>query len=220
MEQAIVFLNSILFDPNCILFTSAFILLMIALVAEVIGFVLVGTGIITFLDHFIPHATPNHHIGDGFNILHWAKHKNVPISIWIAIILSIFTSIGLIIQIISQTNLGYTQNMFIVSLIAIIPAIFVAKWTSNVFGSIIFVDTTLAVDVEDLVGCSATIIIGKCAKDTPAECKIIDRHDKAHYMRAIPMDDAKEFTKSDSLIVSEVRGNIIVVREKVKFNFI
>jgi len=225
MELGIELFKSVIFDPNCIPFSIAFILLMVALVFEVIGLVLMGTGILSLLDHLIPDATPDHHFGAFFDILHWVKHKNVPVSIWMSIVLSVFAVIGFTIQTIAYVKLGYAVNMFVVSLIAITPAIFIAKLVSDVFGSFMFVDSTVAITVEDLVGCEASIVIGVSTQQNPAECKIVDRHGKPHYMMAVPFNASGVLTKSDSLVVLEVNGNMVYLDKKIekeytfKFNF-
>jgi hypothetical protein len=197
---------------------------MLALAFEVVGLILMGTGLLSLLDHLLPDASPDNHFGAFFDILHWAKHKNVPVSIWVSIVLSVFSVIGFIIQTVAYMKLGGAINMFIVSIIALTPAIFIAKWVSDVFGSFMFVDSTVAVTVNDLIGCDASIVIGVSTKETPAECKIIDKHGKPHYMMAVPFNASDTFSREDSLTIFEVNGNLVYVnkkdkKEEFKFNF-
>lgn len=210
-----VLLKSILFDANCIPFTVAFILLMSLLVIEIFGFLVAGMGIFALIDNLMPEI----HMSHDFNVLHWAKHKNVPVSIWLAVVLSIFSVIGLGVQAYNYITNGTTINPYILSVMASIPAILIAKWLSDAVGSIVFVDHTIAVTVEDLVGCKAKIVIGVATKNRPAECKIIDSHGKPHYMMCIPLNDTDSLSSDDGLRVSEVRGTSVVVEKVFEYGY-
>jgi len=202
--------KSVIFDPNCIPFTVAFVLLMLAFVFEIMGLILMGTGILTLLDNLIPDSLNDHDFG-----LDWAKHKNVPIAIWASIILAVFAIVGFTIQTLSVIHLGHTFNIFVVSIVSIIPAILIAKHSSYVLAESVFVDSTVAVTVNELIGCNASIVIGVSTKDTPAECKIVDKHGKPHYMMAVPFNRADTYTTYDSLVVMDVSGNRVLVAKKV-----
>jgi hypothetical protein len=202
---------SILFDANCILFTAAFILLMLSFVVEVLGFLIAGTGIFSFLDGLTPDIDSD--VEDHFtmNIFAWAKHKNVPVSIWVAIGLCVFSVLGLLIQVLAQKYLGHTINMFIVSIVSAIPAILVAKIMTYNLGKTIFIDETIAVEINDLVGLPAAITIGVAKKSNPAQCKINDKFGKPHYLMCVPLSDNEEYTRGDSLKVVKINGNLAIV---------
>ena len=204
-------MTNILLDTNCILFTSAFILLMIAFIGELLSFIVIGTGIFTFLDNFLPEIEPDTDFDDGVHLMSWAKHKNVPLSIWSALWLAIFATVGMTIQITATHYTGHTINMFLVSLVAGILAFVGSRYISLGLGKSVFVDLSSAVEVTSLVGSKASITIGKATKDRPAECKILDEHGKPHYLRCVPKNDGDVFGNTDILTVMDVVGNIVIV---------
>ena len=204
-------ISSILLDGNCILFTSAFILLMIAFLGELLSFIVIGTGIFSFLDTFMPEIEPDTDFDDGVHLMSWAKHKNVPLSIWSALWLAIFAVVGMTIQITATQYMGHTINMFLASAIAIIPAFFGARYVSQGLGTSVFVDLTSAVEITSLVGSKAAITIGKATSDRPAECKVLDEHGKPHYLRCVPKNDSDVFGNTDILTIIDIVGNIAIV---------
>lgn len=206
-----VFLN----DINFMFFIVAFVLLMLSFLAEAIGFLIVGTGIFSLIDGLIPDIdtdAPDFHGTFITNALSWAKHKNTPASIWMAIVLGIFSIIGFSIQAVSIAWVGHSINLVIASLVALVPALLIARKVCVGLGEVVFIDHTSAVSTEELIGCKAIITIGRATSTRAAECKIIDKKGGQHYMMCRAEVEGDEFINGDPLIITSVIGNDVTAR--------
>ena len=203
------------FDPNCMFFTSAFLLVMVMLGVELVGFMFAGMDLFAMIDSILPDFdTDSPDFDDGpvfYQLLGCAKHKNVPLAIWGVVLRALFAVVGAVLQIMMYDHFGHTMNLFAASVLAAIPAFATAKVITKGLGEKVFVDSSVAVSKEDLVGCKASITVGEAEVGRPAECKVVDKYGKSHYLMGVPFEVGSTLKTGQGLVVVKVLGSTVVV---------
>jgi hypothetical protein len=107
--------------------------------------------------------------------------------------------------------LTYLSPWWVPSLVSIVPSIFFTRAITGILGKVLNQEDKWLVSKEDLVGKSGIITLGTATAALPAEAKIIDQHEKPHYIRVSPFDKDKEYPKGTYIITVRLDGNVYKV---------
>ena len=70
-------------------------------------------------------------------------------------------------------------------------------------------DETTALSHDDFIGYTATIILGKSAKNHSAEASFIDKFNQKHYIMVEPENDDELYFQGDVVIITAKKSNSI-----------
>ena len=198
-------------DPNNVLFTAALILTVAAFSFETLGFVVAGIDLFGMLDTMLPDIDADFDDGPVFyQLLGWAKHKNVPFAIWAVMLTGIFGMLGLILQTYMNDQYGYTLRALYAVPACLIPTLLVTSYVTKGLGEHVFVDSSVAVTKESLIGCQGYITIGRASTERSAEASIKDRHGKTHLIMC--RADNGVLNKNDIVKIVQIIGDSAVAQ--------
>jgi hypothetical protein len=130
----------------------------------------------------------------------------VPLLIWLASLLFIFGSIGLIGQAWIASLFGAPLSAGWAMLAAGGAALPLNSLAARPLGAVMPKDETTAITLDDLVRRDAEIQIGTARAGSPARAKVIDRHGQAHFVMVEPHDAATQFTAGDTVLLLRREG--------------
>lgn len=130
----------------------------------------------------------------------------VPLLIWLASLLLIFGSLGLIGQTWIAGLLGAPLAPGWASLLAGAAALPLNGLAARPLAAIMPRDETTAVALDELVRRDAEIQIGTARAGSPARAKVIDIHGQAHFVMVEPHDAATAFTAGDTVLLVRREG--------------
>lgn len=145
---------------------------------------------------------------DAESPLAWLGVGEVPLLIVIVAFLAAFGVIGLAGQ---QLLLAFTGGLapallaVPAAILAALPATsVVARW----LGRIIPRDETTAIDPSMMVGKTATILVGRAARGSPARARAIDHFGQAHNLMVEPDNDDDIFGEGTHVLLVRREGNV------------
>lgn len=145
---------------------------------------------------------------DAESPLAWLGLGEVPLLIVIVAFLATFGVIGLAGQ---QLFLAFTGGLapallaVPAAVLAALPATsVVARW----LGRIIPRDETTAIDPSMMVGKTATILVGRAARGSPARARALDHFGQAHNLMVEPDNDEDIFGEGTHVLLVRREGNI------------
>ena len=207
-------------DQN-MLFAVLFSIVIIFFVIELLGLLFVGLDIAGLVDSIFPDIDLSIDVdvdaGAVSKILGWLKYKEIPLILALFMLMFFFTIIGYMIQWVCLQQLGNLLSWWVPSLISIVPSILLTRVFSGVLGKILSQEDTWTLSDQDLVGKLGIITLGTATVDLPASAKVIDQHDKTHYIRVSPLDKDKEYPQGTHIITVRLDGNIYRVIEDDDF---
>ncbi|WDA42258.1 OB-fold-containig protein [Erythrobacter sp. BLCC-B19] len=130
----------------------------------------------------------------------------VPLLIWLASLLLMFGSLGLIGQAWIADLLGAPLSAGWAMLAAGGAALPLNSLAMRPLGAVIPKDETTAIDLDDLVRRDAEIQIGTARTGSPARAKVIDIHGQAHFVMVEPHDAATELRTGDTVLLVRREG--------------
>lgn len=143
----------------------------------------------------------------------WIRVGNVPILVLLLAFLFLYTVFGYTIQRISYQLIHHYIYWWIIFLPTILLTVPFLRVTTGFLSKFIIKDETTAITVESLEGAIATITVGIAKKGSPAEAKVVDKHQHTHYVRVEPETD-DEFMQGDKVFLMKfIKGNLFVVTE-------
>lgn len=149
-------------------------------------------------------------IGPFTRMLSWLRVGRVPILILAVIFLLAFGLGGLILQSIASGIFGSPLP----TMIAVVPALFFGIGSMNVLGGvaekIVPRDETSAVSHDTFVGRIATITVGTARTGTPAEARLRDQYQQAHYVRVEPDIEGEELQQGEEVLLVRKNGTIFM----------
>lgn len=145
---------------------------------------------------------------DAESPLAWLGLGEVPLLIVIVAFLATFGVIGLAGQ---QLFLAFTGGLapallaVPAAVLAALPATsVVARW----LGRIIPRDETTAIDPSMMVGKTATILVGRAARGSPARARALDHFGQAHNLMVEPDNDEDIFGEGTHVLLVRREGNV------------
>jgi hypothetical protein len=130
----------------------------------------------------------------------------VPLLIWLAMLLLVFATVGVIGQAVLVSTLGAPLSAGWAALFAGAAAVPLNSIAVRPLAAIMPKDETTAIDIDDLVRRDAEIQIGTARAGSPARAKVIDMHGQAHFVMVEPHDTATELPAGDTVLLVRREG--------------
>lgn len=130
----------------------------------------------------------------------------VPVLIWLAALLFVFATIGVIGQSVLASMLGAPLSAGWAALAAGGVALPLNSIAMRPLAAIMPKDETTAIDLDDLVRRDAEIQIGTARAGSPARAKVIDVHGQAHFVMVEPHDQALVLNAGDTVLLVRREG--------------
>ena len=147
-----------------------------------------------------------------WRLVHAASHEattvvvTLPILIWLASLLFIFTAAGLIGQSVIASLFGAPLSAGWAALAACAAALPLNSLAMRPLAAVLPRDETTAITLDDLVRRDAEIQIGTARAGSAARAKVVDVHGQAHFVMVEPHDAAQEFKAGDSVLLVRREG--------------
>lgn len=200
----------LLTHPSNIIFSISLCLLFLLGTLEII-LMIFGGGSQGFLDQFLPEELSTskdvdvHIDGEAnlFNlILDWLYIGRIPLLVWFIVFLTGYGLTGFIVQSIFHQFTQHFINVWIISPTCLVLTMPIVRYNSMIIAKILPQDETTAIYSHELIGRSATIILGKAQINSPAEAKVIDQHSQTHYVLVEPESD-ETFNQGETVLLTE-----------------
>jgi Protein of unknown function (DUF1449) len=130
----------------------------------------------------------------------------VPLLIWLAALLFVFATIGVIGQSVLASLLGAPLSAGWAALLAGGAALPLNSLAMRPLGAIMPKDETTAISLDDLVRRDAEIQIGTARPGSPARAKVIDLHGQAHFVMVEPHDQTLALNAGDTVLLVRREG--------------
>lgn len=186
---------------------SAALLLML-LIATIEGvFILLGSGLSNFVEHFFPSVDIDHNIdlshdklsfGSLFN---WLNKGRLPIGIWFVLFLTYFGLFGIYLRETIKYFLNMDLPMFIAIPITLIVISPILHKSSFYLSKILPKDENYAVSKSTYIESVAEIVTGTARINFPAEAKLIDIYNQVHFIMVEPIRPEDSFSEGDKVYI-------------------
>lgn len=130
----------------------------------------------------------------------------VPLLIWLACLLFVFATVGVIGQAVLAGMLGAPLSAGWAALLAGGAALPLNSLAMRPLAAILPRDETTAIDIDDLVRRDAEIQIGTARAGSPARAKVVDRHGQTHFVMVEPHDQTLELNAGDTVLLVRREG--------------
>jgi hypothetical protein len=201
-------------DANLPFTISLTVMVFIALLEGVST--LVGLGLSTLLETIVPDMDIDFEgdLPDGeppfaiSKVLGWLRFGKVPALILLIVFLTAFGLIGLGVQSLASNFLHGLMPGLLASSVAFGISLPAVRTFGSALAKILPTDETSAVSSKTFIGRIATITVGTARKGNPAEARLSDLYDQAHYVMVEPDVEGEVFNKGDQILL--VSGNGII----------
>ena len=133
--------------------------------------------------------------------LGWLGLGRLPLLMLLVVLLACFGVIGLVGQQLAKDVMGALLPAWIAAPAAALVALPATGIAARGLARILPRDETTAIDIEDLVGLRAEIIVGRATRGSPAKARVRDAHGQTHYVMAEPDDPAAAFAEGDEILL-------------------
>ena len=130
----------------------------------------------------------------------------VPLLIWLAALLFVFASVGVVGQALLMSLLGAPLSAGWAALAAGGAAVPLNSLAMRPLAAVLPKDETTAIDLDDLVRRDAEIQIGTARAGSPARAKVVDQHGQAHFVMVEPHDQTLAFQAGDTVLLVRREG--------------
>lgn len=130
----------------------------------------------------------------------------VPLLIWLACLLLVFSITGVAAQGLIAALFGAPLSAGWAALLAGGAALPLNGIAVRPVGALMPKDETTAIHLDDLVRRDGTIQIGTARAGSPARAKVIDRHGQAHFVMVEPHDAAQEMQEGETVLLVRREG--------------
>jgi hypothetical protein len=145
-------------------------------------------------------------IGDG--LLSFLGIGRLPLMIWLALYVMLFTLIGYGAQQFIQSLTGGLLPAIIAGPSAALAALPVTAILARPLAKIMPKDETTAVSLDSLVGRFAWVEIGTARRGSAARAKAMDIHGHAHFIMVEPDNDDQAFVAGEKLLLVRRQGDV------------
>lgn len=132
----------------------------------------------------------------------------VPLLVWLACLVFVFSTLGVIGQSLAASLAGSPLSAGLAALAAAIAAIPLNGLLVRPLGALVPQDETTAVGLDSLVRRDATIQIGTARRGSPARARVIDRHGQPHFVMVEPHDESDALGEGDSVLLVRREGHV------------
>ena len=132
----------------------------------------------------------------------------VPFLIWLAVLLFIFTVIGVVGQQVLVSVLGAPLPAWLAAIAAGAAALPLTGVLTRPLARLLPQDETSAVGLDSLVRRDAEIQLGQATAGSPARSKVIDRHGHPHFVMVEPNDPEATLEQGETVMLVRREGQI------------
>ncbi len=133
--------------------------------------------------------------------LDWLYIGRVPLLIWLIIFLTLYGLSGLILQSVLFQWIGQYITAWIMAPAGLFLSMPLVRYSAMLIARILPQDETTAIYSDELIGRTATIILGVATPNSPAEAKVQDQHGLTHYILVEP-EQNESFQQGQSVILT------------------
>lgn len=177
--------------PGAIAFSAALLLMAAIGVIEAIGLGASGVHLDLHVD-----AGP----------LDWLGVGRVPLLVLLIAFLAVFGGIGLAGQQLALTLTGALLSPWIAVPGALVASLPLTAVVARGLARVMPRDETTAFELDDLVGLSGTIVLGRARARSPARTRVLDPHGQAHHVLVEPHDPDAVFEEGDTVLLVRREG--------------
>jgi hypothetical protein len=145
-------------------------------------------------------------IGDG--LLSFLGIGRLPLMIWLALYVMLFTLIGFGGQQFIQSLTGALLPALLAGPAAAMAALPLTALLARPLAHIMPKDETTAVSLDSLVGRFAWVEIGTARRGSPARAKAMDIHGHAHFIMVEPDNEDQAFLAGEKLLLVRRQGDV------------
>ncbi|MDQ0469797.1 OB-fold-containig protein [Labrys wisconsinensis] len=156
-----------------------------------------------------PGAHPEAHEGWLGGILGWINPGRAPILIVMMLALGAFAASGYAIQSVAIAWVGALPALA-ASAVAAVAALLLTRAGSRLVARLIPRDETYAVDEADLVGLTASVVIGPLDGGKPGRVRVQDRYGNWHFLNARAADGHGPFAQGRTVLLADCRNNVFI----------
>jgi len=132
----------------------------------------------------------------------------LPFLMWLMLLLGVFGTIGLAGQELLVSLTGHPLTAWIMGPLAALTALPATGAIARPLGRILPHDETTAIDVAQLVGREAEIVIGTAAQGSPARGRVVDHHGQAHHVMLEPDNAGQRFVSGERVLLVRREGEL------------
>lgn len=148
-------------------------------------------------------------LGDA---LAWLNVGRVPFLVLLIAFLTLFTTAGFGLQLLTSGTLGFFLPSLIAAPLALATAVPGTRWTSRGLGRVIPRDESYATGNDDLIGRIATITLGPVTRRAAGKARVADQHGNLHFVRVRAANRGVKFqTDAPVLLVGHRRSLFDVI---------
>lgn len=141
------------------------------------------------------------------------RRTGLPLTVSVALFAACFSGIGLSAQIIIHSLSTMMLPSWIIVPIVIVPASILTRKLSRFVAYVLPKDETSSISSRNLGRRRGVVTVGTARKDHPAEVKIIDHYNNAHYIMLEPLSAEDEIPEqSEVLVIRRRNGDLRIVR--------
>ncbi|WP_242414789.1 OB-fold-containig protein [Sphingomonas panni] len=178
--------------PEAVVFTAAWVLMLLIGMIEAVG--LGSSGLDLDLD-----------LDSG--LLDWLGVGRVPLLVLLVAFLAVFGGVGLAGQQVAQAMTGALLSPWIAIPAALVVALPLTSAVARLLARLLPRDETTAFEVDDLVGRTGIVTVGRAAAGSPARTRVLDPHGQPHHVLVEPNDSADSFVEGDTVLLVRREGS-------------
>lgn len=202
-------------DPNNFVFAVCLMVCGAIVLLEVLGLLIGFTN--DWIDNLVPDVLKvdvdiNTEGAGSFLVAFssWLYLGRLPFLIWLIIFFGGFGVIGIVLQLNVEEYFGNPLIPLIAIPIAFVINLFVTHFVCRIVNPIIPKDETTAIELKELIGLTAEIVVGTAKPNYPAQAKVKDQHGTLHYIMVTPVMET-EYKQGDQVIVYEYQDEKFTV---------
>ncbi|UVI39823.1 OB-fold-containig protein [Qipengyuania spongiae] len=131
----------------------------------------------------------------------------VPLTIWLALLLLVFSGSGLSLQLFCESLTGAPLHPWLAATIATAASLPMTSLLARPLGAILPKDHTTAVTTDSLVGRRAEITDGVARAGSPARARVHDVHGQAHHVMVEPHEASSELRAGEEVLLVRREDN-------------
>ncbi|WP_286964331.1 MULTISPECIES: YqiJ family protein [Acinetobacter] len=197
--------------PSNIVFSISLSLMLMFAALECV-LLMLGGGSQNMFEQFLPEE-PLHpevgveqHTGLFHKVFDWLYLGRLPLFIWLIIFLTSYGLSGLLIQGLFERFTSQLLNAWIISPACLFLCMPIVRGLSLLAAKILPQDETIAIYSDELIGRTATIILGDAKANSPAQAKVQDQHGKTHYVLVEP-ERNEIFNQGQTVVLTQKTKN-------------
>lgn len=136
----------------------------------------------------------------------WLRLKQVPLLIWLVVFLTAFGLLGLLLQSLIHSVLGWFLPPLLAALVVLLLALPVTRWAAAGLARVMPGDETSVVSNQALIGRVAYITLGTARQGQSAQARCADQHGQNHYVMVEPASSNDVFTQGTAVLLVTCEG--------------